>query len=117
MLVSVMDVCYNDRIRACKERVHLASKYEQNMNLSEMALKILIFRIFRKTLAKMESQSLYLCGVAEVRVEMKVAPFRALPQNYERSIRECVPVEMKVAPFRALPQNHIPYWDRFFRKV
>ena len=63
---------------ACKERVHLAPKYEQIMNLPEMALKNFIFRIFRKTLAKMESQSLYLCGVAEARGEIKVAPFRAL---------------------------------------
>ena len=68
---------------ACKERVHLALKYEQIMNLPEMALKIFIFRIFRKTLAKMSSQSLYLCGVVETRVEMEVAPFRALPHRID----------------------------------
>ena len=48
--------------RACKERIHSALKYEQIMNLPEMALKNFVFRIFRKTLAKMGSQSLYLWG-------------------------------------------------------
>ena len=65
---------------ACKERIHSALKYEQIMNLPEMALENFIIRIFRKTLAKMDAQSLYLCGVVAVRVEMKVAPFRALTQ-------------------------------------
>ena len=65
---------------ACKERIHSALKYEQIMNLPEMALENFIIRIFRKTLAKMELQSLYLCGVVAVRVEIKAAPFRALLQ-------------------------------------
>ena len=33
-----------------------------------------------KISTKMSPQSLYLCGFPEVRVEMKVAPFRALTQ-------------------------------------
>ena len=55
----------------------------------------------------MGSQSLYLCGFPEARVEMKVAPFRALTHHTFRLLhKHTVPVEMKVAPFRALTQTH-----------
>ena len=52
----------------------------------------------------MDPQSLDLQGFPEARVEMKVAPFRALTQvNLLQSVSLNV-VEMKVAPFRALTQ-------------
>ena len=54
----------------------------------------------------MSPQSLYLCGVSEVRVEMKVAPFRALtqPNGISRYTSGLV-VEMRVAPFRAFARS------------
>ena len=52
----------------------------------------------------MSPQSLYLCGVSEVRVEMKVAPFRALTHPCFVLNNIVRAVEMKVAPFRALTQ-------------
>ena len=79
----------------------------------------------------MDPQSLDLQGFPEARVEMKVAPFRALTQflsfplhtsyfrrNEDRPIQgidtsfivalvfDIQPVEMKVAPFRALTHLH-----------
>ena len=63
----------------------------------------------------MSPQSLYLCGVSEVRVEMKVAPFRALtqPNGISRYTSGLV-VEMRVAPFRALTHS---YWDVSVRVI
>ena len=48
------------------------------MNMPKITFKKAFFRIFWKILAKTGPQSLYLCGFPEARVEMKVAPFRAL---------------------------------------
>ena len=75
------------------------------MNLPKMAFKNVFVRIFRKTSAKTGPQSLYLCGFPKPRVEMKVAPFRALTHiPHNNSSRFFTFVEMKVAPFRALTQ-------------
>ena len=53
----------------------------------------------------MDPQSLDLQGFPEARVEMKVAPFRALTRTVRlRSRVSNLIVEMKVAPFRALTQ-------------
>ena len=53
----------------------------------------------------MDPQSLDLQGFPEARVEMKVAPFRALTLKAVVIISAyCVIVEMKDAPFRALTQ-------------
>ena len=46
--------------------------------MPKITFKKAFFRIFWKILAKTGPQSLYLCGFPEARVEMKVAPFRAL---------------------------------------
>ena len=48
--------------------------------MPKITFKKAFFRIFWKILAKTGPQSLYLCGFPEARVEMKVAPFRALTQ-------------------------------------
>ena len=73
-----------------------------------MAFKNVFVRIFRKTSAKTGPQSLYLCGFPEPRVEMKVAPFRALTRFFNTNgISNSFKVEMKVAPFRALTHNHL----------
>ena len=56
-------------------------KYEQTMNMPKITFKKAFFRIFWKILAKTGPQSLYLCGFPEARVEMEVAPFRALTHN------------------------------------
>ena len=58
------------------------TKYEQIVNLPKITFQNAFVRIFRKISAKMSPQSLYLCGFLEVRVEMKVAPFRALTQLF-----------------------------------
>ena len=75
--------------------------------MPKITFKIAFFRIFWKILAKTGPQSLYLCGFPEARVEMKVAPFRALTSFaavlFFSRFRF---VEMKVAPFRALPRPH-----------
>ena len=71
--------------------------------MPKITFKNTFFRIFWKILAKTGPQSLYLCGFPEARVEMKVAPFRALTQIFIKCIKKCCDtVEMKVAPFRAL---------------
>ena len=71
--------------------------------MPKITFKKAFFRIFWKILAKTGPQSLYLCGFPEARVEMKVAPFRALTQDLVSNLRnERAIVEMKVAPFRAL---------------
>ena len=80
----------------------------------------------------MSPQSLYLCGFLEARVEMKIAPFRALIHTWNANSRIssclsrnedcpfqgidtlihrpppylCGTVEMKIAPIRALTQYH-----------
>ncbi len=46
--------------------------------MPKITFKKAFFRIFWKILAKTGPQSLYLCGFPEARVEMEVAPFRAL---------------------------------------
>ena len=95
--------------------------------MPKITFKKAFFRIFWKILAKTGPQSLYLCGFPEARVEMEVAPFRALTlyindhlifsHNFCRNggrpfqgIDTVFPlvflsflalVEMKVAPFRA----------------
>ena len=51
------------------------------MNMPKITFKKAFFRIFWKILAKTGPQSLYLCGFPEARVEMEVAPFRALTHN------------------------------------
>ena len=50
----------------------------------------------------MDPQSLDLQGFPKARVEMKVAPFRALTQFFLFLPLKVLRVEMKVAPFRAL---------------
>ena len=70
------------------------------MNTPKITFKKAFFRIFWKMLAKTGPQSLYLCGFPEVRVEMKIAPFRALPQAVF-CLHFNILVEMKDAPFRA----------------
>ena len=70
--------------------------------MPKITFKKAFFRIFWKILAKTGPQSLYLCGFPEARVEMKVAPFRALTQLIASREASLVSVEMKVAPFRAL---------------
>ena len=56
----------------------------------------------------MSVQSLYLCGFPEVRVEMKVAPFRALTHSGSGFVVYLSSrVEMKVALFRASTPNNI----------
>ena len=71
------------------------------MNMPKITFKKAFFRIFWKILAKTGPQSLYLCGFPEARVEMEVAPFRALtPVLHVVTVNRMV--EMKVAPFRAL---------------
>ena len=74
--------------------------------MPKITFKKAFFRIFWKILAKTSPQSLYLCGFPEARVEMKVAPFRALIQIiiYMTQV-SFSPVEMKVAPFRELTQS------------
>ena len=86
------------------------------MNTPKITFKKAFFRIFWKILAKTGPQSLYLCGFPEARVEMKVAPFRALTQFHKYYILLVLQeVEMKVAPFRALthstsfPDNQLPF--------
>ena len=54
----------------------------------------------------MDPQSLDLQGFPEARVEMKVAPFRALTP-FTNIIIIRIKVEMKVAPFRALTQSKL----------
>ena len=74
--------------------------------MPKITFKKAFFRIFWKILAKTGPQSLYLCGFPEARVEMKVAPFRAL--THDADLLYCKLnnfVEMKVAPFRALTQH------------
>ena len=51
------------------------------MNMPKIIFKKAFFRIFWKILAKTGPQSLYLCGFPEARVEMEVAPFRALTHH------------------------------------
>ena len=92
-----------------------------------MTFKNAFFRIFWKIPAKTSPETLYLCGFLEASVEMRVAPFRALPpfifylsfpqpcRNAGRpfqgiaTLQFCQQflidrfVEMRVAPFRALP--------------
>ncbi len=58
--------------------LHFCDKYEQTVNIPKITFKKAFFRIFWKILAKTGPQSLYLCGFPEARVEMEVAPFRAL---------------------------------------
>ena len=71
--------------------------------MPKITFKKAFFRIFWKILAKTGPQSLYLCGFPEARVEMKVAPFRALTLGEDHLLNRLpVRVEMKVAPFRAL---------------
>lgn len=74
--------------------------------MPKITFKKAFFRIFWKILAKTGPQSLYLCGFPEARVEMEVAPFRALPHCIfliNSSISSSV--EMQVAPIRTLPQR------------
>ena len=59
----------------------------------------------------MSPQSLYLCGFLEARVEMRVAPFRALTQYSFRQPVAYRAVEMRVAPFRALT-HQMKYLNR-----
>ena len=66
---------------------------------------MLLSEYSEKISTKMSPQSLYLCGFPEVRVEMKVAPFRALTHSGSGFVVYLSSrVEMKVAPFRALTQ-------------
>ena len=76
--------------------------------MPKITFKNTFFRIFWKILAKTGPQSLYLCGFPEARVEMKVAPFRALTHKQFSLINRSITksVEMKDAPFRAL--THFP---------
>ena len=72
--------------------------------MPKMTFKNAFFRIFWKIPAKTSPETLYLCGFPEASVEMRVAPFRALPQETVRTWATSIFVEMRVAPFRALPQ-------------
>ena len=45
-------------------------KYEQIVNKQKKRRKMLVFRIFRQILAKMDPQSQYLCGFPRGTVEM-----------------------------------------------
>ena len=73
--------------------------------MPKITFKKAFFRIFWKILAKTGPQTLYLCGFPEARVEMEVAPFRALTlkSGKIRNLKHLA-VEMEVAPFRALTQ-------------
>ena len=74
--------------------------------MPKITFKKAFFRIFWKILAKTGPQSLYLCGFPEARVEMEVAPFRALTlkSGKIRNLKHLA-VEMEVAPFRALTHS------------
>jgi len=47
--------------------------------MPKMTFKNAFFRIFWKIPAKTSPETFYLCGFPEASVEMRVAPFRALP--------------------------------------
>ncbi len=72
------------------------------MNMPKITFKKAFFRIFWKILAKTGPQSLYLCGFPEARVEMKVAPFRALTLFSGTPVQHLILCRNGGRPFRAL---------------
>ena len=74
--------------------------------MPKITFKKAFFRIFWKILAKTGPQSLYLCGFPEARVEMEVAPFRALTLFSGTPVQQLILCRNGGRPFQGIDTTY-----------